>query len=849
MNSKTIEKMKYLKDDNISINEKNKLNIQNYFESSINISEIENKENEKTKKNNINEENDIENSFNTYINLDEESVHQQNKEINININKNKIKKKLTKEDLDNIPLPIFSCIYCSNDFISFKHLSNELLYIKYYYQTSVYNIKMLNKLINTKYLVDQYNNNFKLLDMVIKHIDYLKKYYLKENSFEFYNSEKYKILCISNNLKIKNFFLQKIIIRKKNKDLTNKKINSNKHINKNISYNKLSFHNNNSNSIGNDNFYNVLGNIKNNNNTIGAGTCQGTGSYSSLNNILNNNEINNNNNNLYFNNLYFNNFNNMNIMENIMEKIEKNEESENDDEGGDEFLNIFGNESQVQKKVNKNKIIFEDKYYDIWNPNITEIDENENENAEIEIKINETNKENNFIHLNEKTNKKEKNNFKNNKNNLTDELNNNKNNKINDDKNNLSDELKKNKNKININEIEKIDNSTQKIFSERKLNEIKQIFNYSQTSNIQKNKNNNLTKNKIKKLYKINIIKSREKITNFNFNKNEDNSNKNKDNHLSYDYFKNNIFKFKPFYMNKNKRNLNNNSNKNLFNLINTKNNNNLDNNEFLCHTKDLNKESTKDKEKDNKKDEKIKNMTINTSNHDLKNLLFLLKYPKSTSNSNKMSPKMININAINAISPKIIRKPFSSYKNIKNENYIIVNSKKKNNNNTRNSTEKIKKFIDKTKFKNNLSDYYESNIQIHNSSNDLGKKNILNNNKNYGNLIKSNSALMNGNGSLKDKNGFSYSSVFNMNYSKLLYKNKSNEKLNELVKNFSKKNYKINVNDFVFPNKKINPINNRKNNAQKIKYNFHSPPILSKRSESVCKAPLQKKSMFKLKI
>ena len=318
MNTNSIEEINKIKEDSINITGKDKSNIQLYFESSMNISEIEGKENERTNKNII-KENDIDNSLNSYIYLDNLSIHQLHKDININIkNENNIKKKLTKEDLDNIPLPIFSCIYCSNDYISFRHLSNEILSYKYYNETSIYDMKILNKIINYQPIIDQYNNNFKLLDIIIKNTDYLKKYYSKQNCLTFYNSEEYKKFFLANNLKIKNLLLQKcenFIIRKKNKDLTNKRINSNKYINRNISYNRLSFHNNN-NSIGKDNFDKIFGNIKNNNNTI----VTGTGTHSSLNNIVSfslNNNDNNNNNNLYFNNI--------NIMENIMEKIEKNE--------------------------------------------------------------------------------------------------------------------------------------------------------------------------------------------------------------------------------------------------------------------------------------------------------------------------------------------------------------------------------------------------------------------------------------------------------------------------------------------------------------------------------------------
>ena len=64
--------------------------------------------------------------------------------------KNK-KIKLTKEDLNNIPLPIFSCIYCSNEKLSFNHFLNEILSNKYLLLTSIYDIKELNKILSYKY--------------------------------------------------------------------------------------------------------------------------------------------------------------------------------------------------------------------------------------------------------------------------------------------------------------------------------------------------------------------------------------------------------------------------------------------------------------------------------------------------------------------------------------------------------------------------------------------------------------------------------------------------------------------------------------------------------------------------
>ena len=740
-NIKNDSKLKEEKEDDLKSKENKNIDFDNFFENSITLSVIENKENEQKNlyinDENVNINSNIENSININNNLEDKSINELNKEIKKSKNNN-IKKRITKEDLNNIPLPIFSCIYCSNDYVSFKHLSNEQLSSKYYIQTSIYDMKILDNIIQKK-LPGKYNQNSPLLDIIIKNTEYLKKYYLIKNTTAFFNNEKYKSFYLDNNLKIKYYFLKKFenfIIRKKNKDLTNKKITGNKYTNKNISYNKLSFHNNNSNSIVNDNCNNLLGNIKNNNNTFGTGTCQGTGSYSLSNNIISFSLNNNDNNNINSNNI--NNilcFNNLNILENIMEKIEKNEESENDEEGGEEFLNIFGNESQIQNKINKNNISFEDKFYDIWNPNITTINdeiENVNEIKVDEIKENNNNINNDFNILNNplKNEKNSKNDFSKIKNNF--HINNNNYGK------NVNNKLSINK----IGKIEKIENNNlQKIYSDRRINEIKQLFNYSHTSYL----NNNILKNK-----KINIKKKEVNKINFDLNKNNENQNKNNiDYPISKDYFKNNLFKFKSFYMNKNRKNINNNnnnnSNKNLLHYFNNKKSTNIDNAESLYHTKDLNKENEKSKKKEN---EKIKNMTISTCNQEPKNLLFLLKYPKTTSHSNKINQKIININVS---SPKIIKKPFSSYKNSKNnENFILIKPQER----LRNATSRVKKSVDKDKLNYNyiISDFYENNIKIHNSRNYISKRReILDKNKNnYGNIIKSNSLLMNG--QLKEK-------------------------------------------------------------------------------------------------
>ena len=43
-------------------------------------------------------------------------------------------------------MPVFSCIFCSNDTIAFKHLLQENITNKYLFQTSIYDIRDINKL-------------------------------------------------------------------------------------------------------------------------------------------------------------------------------------------------------------------------------------------------------------------------------------------------------------------------------------------------------------------------------------------------------------------------------------------------------------------------------------------------------------------------------------------------------------------------------------------------------------------------------------------------------------------------------------------------------------------------------
>ena len=291
------------------------------------------------------------------------------KNINENKNNNNIRpvktmplKKIKKEDLDNIPIPIFSCIYCSNDYISFKHLSNEIISKKYLLQTSKWDLKQLDYLISFLSKIDRDNiNNNKLLNLVLNHSEYLKLYYNIDKSKQYFNLNIFREQCKNNYLKIKTAFKQRFednVIRKK-KDFYFKGIKGINKISKNSINNKCLF--NSSNSLINN--YSALNGFIINGTTITQPLVEkinnSNQSNSSLYNnspALNKNEIG-----------LIGKGNNMHYMENIIEKIDKNNESENILEDKEKILDFF-DENDLKRKINKNNIEWEDNYYDIYNP-------------------------------------------------------------------------------------------------------------------------------------------------------------------------------------------------------------------------------------------------------------------------------------------------------------------------------------------------------------------------------------------------------------------------------------------------------------------------------------------------
>ena len=388
----------------------NKDIIINDFDADLNISGIENIDNNEIKaknsKNNIPFENtSIDKSFGedfdnlnkiniTNAEVNESSIQNIQFDLN-NENENKKEKKIrTKDDLNNTPIPVFECLYCTNNKIVFQHFINEILSEKYLLQTSTYDINELDKLICNKRLINKDDKNEKLFNLVIKNTEYLKIYVPKEKSIIYFKSNIFLHLCQKNEIDHHRLLKQKIedsIVRKK-KDFYFKGINK---IPRNSMNNKCLF--NSTNSLINN--YNALSGFvepvqqinSNNNNNIKNNYTIATCSNNSINFnslSLNNNEFN-----------YIKDNNNM--LDYIVEKIEKNDESVNYAEDKEEILDFFT--FDLSRKINKKDLKWEKKYYDIWNPDISS-DFDENDNDEFNIKFNNNNikdeKENKSINNN-----------------------------------------------------------------------------------------------------------------------------------------------------------------------------------------------------------------------------------------------------------------------------------------------------------------------------------------------------------------------------------------------------------------------------------------------------------------
>ena len=283
------------------------------------------------------------------------SFDKENNKKNSKEKKIKKKKKIKKEELNNIPLPIFSCIFCCNEIVSFRHLSNEIISNKYLFQTSIYDIKQLDFLISGK--INKKIDNDKLLDIILNNFENIKEFINSDKINNFFKSKKFKTRCEYNKLLIKNKFRTKFEekVNKKKKDFYFKEIKGTYKISKNSLNNKCLF---NTNSLIN-NYSSLAGLIpkeselihnlaEKQNNSI-------TSSHLSNINIhgnMNKNEIG-----------LIGKDNNKHYVENIVEKIDKNVESD--------IFDFLG-ENDLKRKINKKDIEWEDTYYDINNPIIND---------------------------------------------------------------------------------------------------------------------------------------------------------------------------------------------------------------------------------------------------------------------------------------------------------------------------------------------------------------------------------------------------------------------------------------------------------------------------------------------
>lgn len=367
------------------MNKEDELNFDKALElSKIDILDEQNELKNKNDENNIKGENDL----SDYSFIKDTNIIKNKKNSNIKkINSKKAKNKITKEELNNIPLPIFSCIYCCDERISFKHLSNEIISNKYLYQTSIYDMKQLDFLISgkrSKKITDD-----KLLNIVINNFENLKDVFNIKKINNFFKSKKFGIKCEKNEMIIKKRFRMKLEekVNKKKKDFYFKEIKGMYKISKNSLNNKCLF---NTNSIIN-NCSSLAGLIPTNSELMQNLTEKNNNSLSNNHLININKQVNSMNKNeigLIVKD------NNKHYVENIIEKIDKNLESD---------IFEFLGENDLKRKINRKDIEWEDTYYDINKPIIND-DEIYEEDKIIELINNKKNKNRNKSNINIKKN-------------------------------------------------------------------------------------------------------------------------------------------------------------------------------------------------------------------------------------------------------------------------------------------------------------------------------------------------------------------------------------------------------------------------------------------------------------
>ena len=144
------------------------------------------------------------------LDLCDKSMEEQMSKVTLNEKNNlKLSKKISKEDLKIIPLPIFECLYCANEDVAYHHLVNEILSKKYLYNTEKKDIILINFLLNNNILTlkeskDDILKNFgldnninlyrlnSLVNMILINTENINKYYNSKESSKYLNQKRYR---------------------------------------------------------------------------------------------------------------------------------------------------------------------------------------------------------------------------------------------------------------------------------------------------------------------------------------------------------------------------------------------------------------------------------------------------------------------------------------------------------------------------------------------------------------------------------------------------------------------------------------------------------------------------------
>ena len=157
------------------------------------------------------------------LDLCDKSMEEEMNKVTLNNNEDNniklIKHKITKSDLNTIPLPIFDCIYCANEKVVFNHLINEEMSLNYLYNANKKDIYLINYLIENNLLsienkkISDKNININKLkslnNLILNNSEYFSKYY-NINESQNYLKQKRKRDNYNININIKKNKIKKI---------------------------------------------------------------------------------------------------------------------------------------------------------------------------------------------------------------------------------------------------------------------------------------------------------------------------------------------------------------------------------------------------------------------------------------------------------------------------------------------------------------------------------------------------------------------------------------------------------------------------------------------------------------